>query len=449
GVALGPDVPIDISHESLMRVWERLRGWTEDEAQSAQTYRRLAETAELYPKRANLIGPPELQVALAWRERRRPNAAWARRYRAGFDAAMAFLDASAEADEAARRADAARREEAARLRQAQARAKQNRVWMAIVLPLSIGAAAGMAWLAWQARVEKLAADQERDAAKVQAAEAVRQAEQIRQEKARAEAALAELRRLEVSQQAQAQVLERVKEAAPQLLTTIQKATQGQSLVYLQYADDRQKALVERLRAQLGEAGYSAPGSEKVAAVPSGSELRYFRADDATEAARLAGQLRQWSVGDLSVKLVRGYEGRLQVRQFELWLARPADDDLARLAQSLNAVSKDERLAAGQTLQSRYTGSPQAIEAVLGLLDAGRIGSLSAEARFNALYFLSRTDPAVWTPALVQRGRAAVARIEERDKSGAAALGPQTRAELNRFVAVLDAVRPGSRPVSAG
>jgi hypothetical protein len=39
---------IDISHESLIRGWQRLRRWVDEEAASAETYRRLAETAELY-----------------------------------------------------------------------------------------------------------------------------------------------------------------------------------------------------------------------------------------------------------------------------------------------------------------------------------------------------------------------------------------------------------------
>src|SRR5258705_10432427 len=44
-VELSPDTVIDISHESLMRVWQRLRHWVEEEAQSARIYGRLAETA--------------------------------------------------------------------------------------------------------------------------------------------------------------------------------------------------------------------------------------------------------------------------------------------------------------------------------------------------------------------------------------------------------------------
>ena len=43
-VRLEPHTVIDISHESLMRVWHRLAGWVEDESQSARIYHRLADS---------------------------------------------------------------------------------------------------------------------------------------------------------------------------------------------------------------------------------------------------------------------------------------------------------------------------------------------------------------------------------------------------------------------
>ena len=43
GDELEPETVIDISHESLMRVWQRLIKWADEEARSARTYRRLAE----------------------------------------------------------------------------------------------------------------------------------------------------------------------------------------------------------------------------------------------------------------------------------------------------------------------------------------------------------------------------------------------------------------------
>jgi len=95
GVALTADSLIDISHESLIRNWQRLREWVEDEARCARTYRRLAETAVLYDTgEAALWRDPDLQMALNWQTRIEPNEAWARRYHPEFDTAMGFLQAS-------------------------------------------------------------------------------------------------------------------------------------------------------------------------------------------------------------------------------------------------------------------------------------------------------------------------------------------------------------------
>jgi len=92
---VAPDTVIDVSHEILMRVWERLKGWAAEEAQSAMTYRRLAESAELYKAgKEALWRDPGLQTALEWQATEQPNAAWAALYRPGFEQAMSFLAAS-------------------------------------------------------------------------------------------------------------------------------------------------------------------------------------------------------------------------------------------------------------------------------------------------------------------------------------------------------------------
>jgi WD40 repeat protein len=93
--ALGADTVIDISHESLMRVWERLKVWADEEAQSAQLYRRLSETAILHADgKASPWRDPELQVALDWREKKEPTASWSEFYGGRFDLVMSFLAAS-------------------------------------------------------------------------------------------------------------------------------------------------------------------------------------------------------------------------------------------------------------------------------------------------------------------------------------------------------------------
>ncbi|MFO0871916.1 MAG: hypothetical protein U0935_23570 [Pirellulales bacterium] len=97
----GTDVPleertiVDLSHESLMRCWQRLRGWVEDEAQSARIFRRLADTAQLWRDgRAGLFRDPDLAIALTWRAQQQPNEEWAEQYGGQFAAAVDFLEAS-------------------------------------------------------------------------------------------------------------------------------------------------------------------------------------------------------------------------------------------------------------------------------------------------------------------------------------------------------------------
>jgi uncharacterized RDD family membrane protein YckC len=92
---LVPEKVIDISHESLMRVWERLRRWAEDEANSARRYRRLAETAALEKTgKARLWRDPDLQLALDWQEEQAPTPAWANLNGGHFELATAFLERS-------------------------------------------------------------------------------------------------------------------------------------------------------------------------------------------------------------------------------------------------------------------------------------------------------------------------------------------------------------------
>jgi energy-coupling factor transporter ATP-binding protein EcfA2 len=88
---------VDISHESFMRIWERLKKWTDEEVQSAYLYRRLSEDAALHAeKKKGLWGDPELQLALDWEEKEEPTEAWANLYGGGFAQARNFLRQSEE-----------------------------------------------------------------------------------------------------------------------------------------------------------------------------------------------------------------------------------------------------------------------------------------------------------------------------------------------------------------
>ena len=95
GWTLTAETLIDISHESLIRQWQRMKEWVEREAQSADTYRRLEQTALLHSqKRADLLQGLDLFPVLAWKKRERPTTEWAARYGKDFARTMRFLTAS-------------------------------------------------------------------------------------------------------------------------------------------------------------------------------------------------------------------------------------------------------------------------------------------------------------------------------------------------------------------
>jgi WD40 repeat protein len=95
GEPLREDSVIDISHESLMRVWRRLDRWANAEAESARLFLRLADAARRHGLgQASLWRDPELELALQWREQEQPNPAWARRYDPDLEGSLAFLQQS-------------------------------------------------------------------------------------------------------------------------------------------------------------------------------------------------------------------------------------------------------------------------------------------------------------------------------------------------------------------
>jgi WD40 repeat protein len=159
---LEPDTVIDISHESLMRVWERLKVWVDEEAQSAQRYRRLSETAiEHSAGKAGLLRDPELQLSLDWSKSAKPNAAWASLYGGDFDGAIRFL-AESEKD---REKEKREKEERQRLELEQARAlaaerakaaHRLRIGIAIAVIFAVVAIATAMW-ALQQRAAAVAA----------------------------------------------------------------------------------------------------------------------------------------------------------------------------------------------------------------------------------------------------------------------------------------------------
>ena len=190
-IELGEQTVIDLSHESLMRGWQRLRGWVESEAQSARIFRRLADTARLWSDgKAGLFRDPDLQIALSWREEQEPNTEWAEQYGGHFEKALGFLEAShAEARIERQTKEAARQRELEQARQLaeaqrlrlehqQRAARKLRMMIAglgIVALIAVGTSlvAGKFW--HQANIAKLQAETSEELAKKNAARAQEEA----------------------------------------------------------------------------------------------------------------------------------------------------------------------------------------------------------------------------------------------------------------------------------
>lgn len=104
GIRLDSDTVIDISHESLMRIWTRLKSWLDEESRSAEMYLKLAESAERFQLgRAGLWKMPDLQLALNWQEENKPTLVWGQRYDPAFERTLVFLETSKKAYETEQR----------------------------------------------------------------------------------------------------------------------------------------------------------------------------------------------------------------------------------------------------------------------------------------------------------------------------------------------------------
>jgi len=163
-IPLSSNTIIDISHESLMRVWDRLVLWADEEARSGDLYMRLINSAELKEQgQRGLLKDPELEIALKWLAKNKPTYKWAEGYKGNFEKAMAYLEES-------RIKDIAEKEELARIEQERlqaekvaARRKLKNVIAILLLLLLIGAS--VSTFRYRA-ISQLAANQ-RDSALVQ------------------------------------------------------------------------------------------------------------------------------------------------------------------------------------------------------------------------------------------------------------------------------------------
>ena len=143
GRPLTADTLIDISHESLIKLWDTLDGWATEEARSAAFYERLKQAASNWQDDAGLLGGKNLERAIEWEGLQAPTPEWAARYGSLEEYAQvkSFLDASKKNWEKLQRAEASRlaTERRAEIeRQAAHRYRLLSVGLAVVCAIAVG-----------------------------------------------------------------------------------------------------------------------------------------------------------------------------------------------------------------------------------------------------------------------------------------------------------------------
>lgn len=94
-IPLDDDSIIDLSHESLIHLWDRLKKWVDEESYSVQMYLHLSEASALYQQgKTGLLKQPDLQVAINWREENKPSLWWAQKFNPAYERAMVYLRTS-------------------------------------------------------------------------------------------------------------------------------------------------------------------------------------------------------------------------------------------------------------------------------------------------------------------------------------------------------------------
>ena len=201
GVKLESETVIDISHESLMRIWVRLKRWLDEESKAAEMYLKLSEAAERYQEgKAGLWQMPDLQLALNWREENRPTLVWGQRYNPAFERTMVFLETSEKAYLTEQR-----NKEILQKRQVK-RMRTTAVVLAIAVLVSLS------FLIYSF-IKADEADKARIAAVAAQDEALKNAEEAEQQRQRAVQAAAEAREAQAEAEAQREEADKQREAA--------------------------------------------------------------------------------------------------------------------------------------------------------------------------------------------------------------------------------------------
>ncbi len=95
--SLSSQSEIELSHESLITIWDRLNQWVDEEDESIRMYLKLSKASASYQQgKGTLLDASVLQKAIDWKKSQKPTPAWGIQFDPAFERAMVFLSTSEE-----------------------------------------------------------------------------------------------------------------------------------------------------------------------------------------------------------------------------------------------------------------------------------------------------------------------------------------------------------------
>ena len=291
------DKIIDISHESLIRQWNSLCTWVDEEGESAALYLQLAAATKLNQKnKKDFLTGSELQIALEWRDHFKPTAVWANRYKEGFEECMQYLGNS---------------EQDWLLNLKKVKVRKRNTLVLIFLIIALAAVAGFQQFR-QAKTDAKLASNAAILAKKEAYEDSIKAAQANEDAEKSKLVIEEIKNVYKSD---SQILKKInvieqKNAVPTIKPRI----------YVHYHVESLKPEMDKLSESLKGNGYILPGLDKVEYSIDPPQLKYFKAAEEEKAKEVLERLKALGYDNVKLVYVRGNENNKNIRpyHFELW-----------------------------------------------------------------------------------------------------------------------------------
>jgi energy-coupling factor transporter ATP-binding protein EcfA2 len=269
---------VDLSHEALIRQWDRLSAWVDQEAELQSRIRRLSEVAAEWEQGHC----KDKSLLYSGNSLSRWNGMKKSRFEPG-SPALAFLQASQRAQNWT------------------TLIRYGSIFMAIAIVIGV---VGLTL------IRALDAQREAKSKQLEVQHvAVRQVSYDQQYKDFVSAQVARLKS--------------DKSLSPEQEKALSNLV-NKDRVYLQYAAESQLHLAKRIQASLATAGYTAPGVENVGAkAPAHTQVRYFRDSDLWHAQKIADLVGKLVYGSVTLAPLPNQQDLVPPGQFEIWLAATA------------------------------------------------------------------------------------------------------------------------------